>query len=1259
MGPFEITKECVAGLSDERLREFLRRLLEAEAKAVGISPAGIAVGGNQTAGDGGVDGSVAWTAKPEPGGWLPRRTIYFQSKAETMAAGKIAKEMRPGDKPREIFAELARKRGAYVIFSTDDPSASAYASRIAAMRAAVSDVPAGDRIALDFYGADKIARWANQHVGIATWLLGVLGRPRGGWQPHGNWSAATAPDAAFLLDDTSRANVGGTFVPLGEAVARMRAELTRPGGAVRLIGLSGMGKTRLAEALFDERLDAGPALPPTRAIYADAGLGPAISPALLAEQITASRTEAVIVVDNCAQRLHGQLAQIVKQDHSRASVLTIDYDVDGEGTAGLLVLLGENSEPVLRDLLSQRFPDLSEAERRHLAEFSGGNARIALKIAEASGPQVDLSKLKDNELLDRLFQAGRKDMDGSARHCAAAASLVFAFYAKAHEGREAEYPVLAEVAGVTPESFYRNVSIFLDWGVAQMRGPQRAVMPQPLANMLAAPFIRQSDPSMLVARFVAGPERLFGSFARRIGQLHDEPAAVEIARLLFDAGGPLGRPASLGDLMSKAFVRAAPADPGSALAAIERELTGPDRAKLLIPDERRRDYAQLLVLIAHDARFFARAVAVLVEFARADGDVREELRARGHLLERFWPILSFTLATQAQRLPTLDAMLANPDEDVVLLGVEALDHMLDSGHFNSSLNLEFGARALLTEWRPYNGDGYEPWFKAAYDRLVRVARGAGQPAERAREIVSQHFREQVSVGFSGLAMDAMRQVRGNGFWEAGWRDVNDALHFAQRGDGDTGRALLIALERDLRPRSVNDLFEAFVMGEPWRHWHPSGREKSSIRNVGLLARATGRCLIRQGSDVSPYLERATRRSGANSSASFGAGLARTTGDLEGLWQQAYRAFEALPVRERTPAVLDGILRGAKARDPEWVTGKLDAVVKDPLLGEHLVELQTAVPLDEAAVERFRRALADGTTAPDRFALLMMGSVTKPIEGATLARFLRELFALDEGVLPALQVLHMRIFGDRSDGREVDPALIELGRDMLADPRIYTSETARQDHGIDVIAKVALRGDGGEEAAKRICRAMRAAEQRHPHAYPDFGKICSTIMRHHPRVVLDEILAKSDNDHLIGRFFGDWRRNDEDFEPGEITLDEKVLFDWVREAPAERAVKLAFFIPYSTKHADGTSLDWSPIALELLALSPDPVAVLLTYEGRFFSGGGSGPFSLRFVRRRPLVAAMAKHDNAAVREWAAAAGERIEANIARWDEREAADNSLFE
>ncbi|RJX65475.1 hypothetical protein D6858_14210 [Tsuneonella suprasediminis] len=133
MGPFEVSKELVAGLDDVQLRAVLERLLVAEANLRGISHFAIAVGGNQTAADGDVDASIRWNDLPEPADWLPRRLIFFQCKTEAMGPAKIRDEMWPAAKPRPIFSELATEAGAYVIFSTEDPTKSAMDNRLKAM----------------------------------------------------------------------------------------------------------------------------------------------------------------------------------------------------------------------------------------------------------------------------------------------------------------------------------------------------------------------------------------------------------------------------------------------------------------------------------------------------------------------------------------------------------------------------------------------------------------------------------------------------------------------------------------------------------------------------------------------------------------------------------------------------------------------------------------------------------------------------------------------------------------------------------------------------------------------------------------------------------------------------------------------------------------------------------------------------------------------------------------------------------------------
>ena len=187
------------------------------------------------------------------------------------------------------------------------------------------------------------------------------------------------------------------------------------------------------------------------------------------------------------------------------------------------------------------------------------------------------------------------------------------------------------------------------------------------------------------------------------------------------------------------------------------------------------------------------------------------------------------------------------------------------------------------------------------------------------------------------------------------------------------------------------------------------------------------------------------------------------------------------------------------------------------------------------MERFERAIAHGAVPLWRFGLLQMAEFSKPVPGPSLSRFLAKLW-LDGGALPALQILHMRIFGDRSDKRAVDPALIELGRKFLADPRSFAEAAAREDHGIATIAKVALVGEGAEDAARATCRALCASRDSGTYHDGRFDKICKLLMASFPRVVLDEIFTRDVHQDLAVRFFGGHVRNDSNSNKMSVSFD---------------------------------------------------------------------------------------------------------------------------
>src|SRR3546814_15915044 len=77
-----------------------------------------------------------------------------------------------------------------------------------------------------------------------------------------------------------------------------------------------------------------------------------------------------------------------------------------------------------------------------------------------------------------------------------------------------------------------------------------------------------------------------------------------------------------------------------------------------------------------------------------------------------------------------------------------------------------------------------------------------------------------------------------------------------------------------------------------------------------------------------------------------------------------------------------------------------------------------------------------------------------------------------------------------------------------------------------------------------------------------------------------------------------------------------LLEWAAHDPQARALKAAHVVRYMVKDGDSGELRWSALALALIDIAADPGPVLRAFEHRFFTGPGWGPFSLRFVRRRP-------------------------------------------
>ncbi len=649
---FEIAPQDIAQLDDAQLRTLVGLLCEAELRSRGYSTAAVTWGGNQNAADGGLDVRVSLANDLPINGFVPKQSTGFQVKKQDMPPRAITAEMCPNGELRSVIRELAEDGGAYIIVSSEgSTSDSALVKRRKAMVEATEGLTKD--LALDFYDRTRVATWVRNHAGLVVWTRREIGRSLQGWEPFGAWAyPAGSTEAEYLLDKGVRIRArpaqSDSAFSIEAGLAKIRNILREPRSVVRLVGLSGVGKTRFVQALFDNRVG-GEALDPTLAVYTNMNNDPSPQPFSLASDLIANRTRAILIVDNCASDLHARLSELAKTTTSVLSVLTVEYDIRDDQPEGTEVFEVQVASIELIDkLLQKRFPNLSTVDATTAAEFSGGNARVAIALAETVARGGTLSSLNNTELFERLF-AQRQGKDRSLLAMAQACALVYSFDGEdLSDGDEAELARISRLIGVTADQAHRDVAELLRRDLAQRRGKWRAILPHALANRLAATALQNIAYSRIQECLVNGaPKRLTTSFSRRLGYLDTSAEATAIVGGWLDPKeGWIGSHIwNLNEFGKAMFRNILPANPEAGLRALEVNLPSHDGDTPITTG----DYVpRALRSLAWDATLFDRCTALLQVLAiYGEGSIAKEA-AEIHA-SLFHLYLSGTHATAEQR----------------------------------------------------------------------------------------------------------------------------------------------------------------------------------------------------------------------------------------------------------------------------------------------------------------------------------------------------------------------------------------------------------------------------------------------------------------------------------------------------------------------------------------------------------------------------------------------------------------------------------
>jgi hypothetical protein len=685
----DISGNDIADLGDGDLRSLVARLCEAEMRQRELPTSAVTAGGQQEAKDGGVDVRVTLPPSTVITGYVPRPSTGFQVKKSNMPPAAISKEMRPKRKVRAVLRELAAERGAYIIVSSNgSTSDSALQNRRKKMADALRGVKGARNLLVDFYDRVRIASWLRDHPGLLLWVRQRIGKGIRGWQSYGAWAnPAEGVDAEYLFDDTKLIRTGkredGEGISGLAGIARVRETLREPQKIVRLVGLSGVGKTRFVQALFDERIGER-ALDPSLALYTNLTDDPDPQPVGMVSDLSAARSRAIVVVDNCSFDLHRRLSEVCRAATSTVSVVTIEYDIREDRPEETEVIRIEpSSAELIEKLINHRFPGVSQVDARTVAKLCGGNARVAIALAGTIKEHEAISGLGDEELFQRLFEQ-RHGHNERLFRIAQACSLLYSFEGEAHSGQHAELPIFAGLTGTIVGSVYQAVAELKRRDLVQQRGVWRAVLPHAIANRLATMAFQNFPLATIEQHLVNGAsERVLKSFSRRLGYLDDSSQAVALVTRWLAKDGLLGDVTKLNRLGVEMLQNVAPVAPEALLAALERAppdaLAGHGR------------FARLLRSLAYEPRLFVRSTEVLA--AIADADASHQREARSCFEELFFVYLSGTHAPVDMRLSVLDTQFRSGNARRVELGLNALRAMLEAWHFSSSAQFEFGSRS--------------------------------------------------------------------------------------------------------------------------------------------------------------------------------------------------------------------------------------------------------------------------------------------------------------------------------------------------------------------------------------------------------------------------------------------------------------------------------------------------------------------------------------------------------------------------------------
>jgi hypothetical protein len=1215
---FDIFPTQIECLDSKQLVELLKRLLHAEAQRSGISLRGVSVPLQITVPDGGEDARISWTGGLEQTDYLPSRFTILQCKATDPGPSGWKKEVWTKSSQKkgarrtlnEAVTKAISEHGSYIGFTSSTVIGAKYDKRIEGIKLGIRETGADPEhlVAIEIYDANKIALWSSQHPAVAVWLNELQsGLVLKSFRTIENWGKKTEISSIQCVDDKAeryllggkdlygqqeREVLGKNTLTCQQAKERIADHLAEAQNCVRIIGPSGVGKTRFVYEVFKDKTTLAKSSLSTSAFYVDfRDIGHLFFQTI--QSFSESGSTALMIIDECPREAADKICDYVSIDGGKFKVLTIGND-DRPITKNncLNISVSTADDALVEGIIRQRFPKAEDSDVSFIKNLSGGYPRIAVLATDNYSEKSPILKSVE-DVVERILTGCNITQNEQVR--AIECLSLFKRIGADEELSDQLDLVAKNLARQTGDEMYEHLAEAAKHHIVDRRNRFFLAQPLPIAVFLGTRRLDLLRVTTILHFIENAPQNLLISFLNQWRHFDVSKTAVTVAERLLARDGKFGSLEILNtEFGSQCLDALVHVSPDAVLDTFNRVFIPLSVDELTEVKSGRRHLVWALEKLAFQKRSFPLAARLLMRLAAAENESYGN-SATGLFKGFFQLYLCGTEADPVDRFAVLDEGLVSEDRRIISVCIEALVSTLNRGHFSRSGGSDqIGSQPPLKDWHPKLWSEIFGFHRSGLQRLSDIRYKHEQFADRCEKSIASHIRTLLCENlFCDVERVVLNIAKEKGIWLEAIEGVGDWLYFDRKGASEEFSTKIRELYDHLMPTDTIQkarLYTKFWTSDIRNPDLNYGENEGSGNDYEYSSRKAREVAEEIATDIE-LADRAIQMMAAeelHNAFPFAHELAMRVAEPVNSFKKAVHVFEK-SVERKGIQFIRGMLAGIDERDKKLSGECIKIALKSEVLKNQMVNIYTAVTISEERLRDIVRSLSSGTMAAADCVSLSYGRGLENLSAENVLLLVNELVNNHdaEGSWTALEIVSMY----QHSRVELDRQLSEWIKQQITSPKLlgYVRKATRDGYSFEQLISLVQKhfgidDDFAVELSKQFTRLCQVENYDVFSALDEPArKIIKQLVKVKPKCIWDVFsrffeIATSLEAHWLNDLVGPsergldgWGHNAEGALYGVSDSD---CIDWAKSDPSIRSPFLCIFYPLLEKNETG-DCNWHP------------------------------------------------------------------------------------